>query len=355
MLTKLVAALGAALLSGFASVMISLAGGGAYTITGHFLSAEGLTAGNDVLVGGVQAGKVDSVALAPDSDSSGGALIQMTIGQKFAPLRRGTRATVREKGFLGNMYVDITPGADGGQPIPNGGSLPIEDTAAPVDLDQVMDTFDPATRAKIKTLTLQGGESLSGRGQDLNHVLADLPATTANLADAAGSIDASQQQLDQLTGEFDSITQQMASEDTSLRGDLSNSASLLDTIAAREDRLQAEITYANQGLGAANAGLNGHSSDIARLLIELPALQQNLQNLSGAADPALADINMCYPNIIDAIAELAGATNYRRPGGSQDANGYELRVETFVAPAANADTGSLNPPIATCAGGKPTP
>jgi len=356
-MTKLVALLGALLFTGVAGAMIDLTGGNAYTITGHFLSAEGLTAGNDVLVGGVAAGKVDSVSLAPDTDSAGGALVKMTLDSKFAPLRRGTRATIREKGFLGNMYVDVSPGADGGQPIPDCGSLPIEDTAAPVDLDQVMDTFDPATRAKIKELTLQGAQSLDNRGTDVNHVLSDLPATSAQLADAAGSLDQSQQQLDAVTAEFDRITQQMASEDAAFRGDVNNSASLLDTLAAREDRLQAEITYANQGLGQANAGLSGHDNDLARLLIEIPALQQNLRNLSSASDPALADVNMCYGDIINAIAELASATNYRHPGGAQDANGYELRVETFVAPAENADTGSLQPPVEACpsTGGTPTP
>ena len=355
MAAKLLAGLGAALLTGFASALISVTGGSAYTITGHFLSAEGVVAGNDVLVNGVKAGTVDSVALAPDSDSTGGALIKMSLDRKFAPLRRGTRATIREKGFLGNMYIDVTPGADGGQPIPNGGTLPIEDTAAPVDLDQVMDTFDPATREKIKTLTQQGGVSLDQRGTDLNHILSDLPATSAQLSDAAGSLDQSQQQLDQVTAEFDQITQQMASEDKAFRGDVSNSASLLSTIAEREDRLQAEITYANQGLGQVNQGLNGHQQDLARLLVELPALQQNLRNLSAAADTPLTDVNMCYSDIITAISELAGATSYKHPGGAQDANGYELRVETYVAPAMNADTGSLNPPQASCQGGTPSP
>ena len=87
----------------------------------------------------------------------------------------------------------------------------------------------------------------------------------------------------------------------------------------------------------------------------MPSLQEHLRRLSSSADPALADINMCYPDIIKAIAELASATSYKRPGVGTDANGYELRVETFVAPAMNADTGSLNPAVASCQGGKPTP
>jgi virulence factor Mce-like protein len=351
---KLLAAAGA-MLAAFAGLNLGLGGGSSYSITGHFLSAEGLTAGNDVVIGGVQAGKVDSVAIAPDSDSTGGALVKLSIDPKYAPLRRGTRATIRQKGFLGNMYVELAPGSDASKAIPNGGTLPIEDTAAPVSLDQVMDVFDPTTRAKLKTLTLEGGRSLDNRGTDVNHILADLPATSAQLADAAQNLDRNQQQLDDLTVEFDRISAQIAAEDTNLRGDLRNGASLLDTIAARESRLQAEITYANQGLGAASAGLDGHQQDLANLLLRMPGLQEHLRRLSSAADPALADVNMCYSNIIDAIGQLASATSYRRPGVGTDANGYELRVETFIAPAMNADTGSLNPPVAACNGGTPTP
>jgi ABC-type transporter Mla subunit MlaD len=253
------------------------------------------------------------------------------------------------------MYVDLAPGSDSSKAIPDGGTLPIQDTAAPVSLDQVMDIFDPTTRAKLKTLTLEGGKSLDNRGTDVNHVLADLPATSAQLASAAQNLDQSQQQLDALTVEFDHISAQMAAEDTNLRGDLRNGASLLDSIAARESRLQAEITYANQGLGAANAGLDGHQQDLAKLLLQMPALQSHLRQLSSSADPALADVNMCYPDIINAIAELASATSYRRPGTGTDANGYELRVETFVAPAQNQDTGSLSPAVLPCTGGTPTP
>jgi virulence factor Mce-like protein len=351
---KLIAVAGV-LLATFGAANLGLGGGSSYSITGHFLSAEGLTAGNDVVIGGVQAGRVDSVAVAPDSDSTGGALVKMSLDRKYAPLRRGTRATIRQKGFLGNMYVELAPGSDGSKAIPDGGTLPIQDTAAPVSLDQVMDIFDPTTRAKLKTLTLEGAKSLDNRGTDINHVLADLPATSAQLADAAQNLDRSQAQLDALTVEFDRISAQMAAEDANLRGDLRNGASLLDTIAARQSRLQAEITYANQGLGAANAGLDGHQQDLAKLLIRMPSLQEHLRQLSNAADPALADINMCYPDIINAIAELASATSYRRPGTGTDANGYELRVQTFIAPAMNADTGSLNPPVAACVGGTPTP
>ena len=333
----------------------SLQRGNDYIITGHFLSAEGVTAGNDVVMSGVPVGKVESVEVAPDSDSTGGALIRMRFDKRYVPLRRGTRATLRRKGFLSNMYVDLTPGPDRNRAIPAWGELPISDTAAPVELDQVMDMFDPDTRARLKTLTLEGGRSLADRGSDVNHVLAELPDISANFAHASGNLDQSQDQLDRLATEFDRITRQMASEDIALRGSLRNGAGILDSIAAREDRLQAEITYANSGLGKANAGLSGHERDLAQLLLEIPDLQDRLKKLSASADPALVDLNMCYPDIINAIAGLRSSTGYRHPAGSQDANGYELRVQSFIAPAMIASNGSLHPPVAACQGGTPTP
>ncbi|GAC1653797.1 MAG: MCE family protein [Candidatus Dormibacteraceae bacterium] len=350
---KFVAAAAAVLTVGTA--MLGLGGSPEYVITGHFLSAEGVTPGNDVLIAGVPVGTVRSVDIAPESDSAGGALIRMRINSRYAPLRGGTRATIRQKGFLGNMYIELAPGPDGHRPIANGGTLPLQDTAAPVDLDQVMDIFDPDTRARLKTLTLEGGRSLDQRGADLNHILADLPATSANLASATRNLDQSQQQLDDLTAEFDRIAQEMALEDQNLRGDLRHGASLLSTIAAREDRLQAEITNANLALGEVNAGLRGHEPDIATLLIELPALQKHLRGFSGTVDPALVDLNLCYPDIVNAIAGLRSSTDYRHPQGAQDANGYVLRVQTNVAPVQIADTGSLKPPVAACQGGTPTP
>ena len=108
-------------------------------------------------------------------------------------------------------------------------------------------------------------------------------------------------------------------------------------------------------MGAADAGLSGHEQDLATLLNEIPGLQDHLKQLSAAADPALADVNMCYPDIITAIAELRSATDYKHPQGAQDAAGYELRVETFIAPVQNADTGSLHPTQRSCQGGTPTP
>src|SRR5438477_3689649 len=159
-----------------AGLLGNLFGNHPYTVTAYFLSAEGLTPQNDVVINGARVGKVSSVAIAPDNGpSQGGAQVVLEVEGSSAPLHRGTRATIRSKGLLGNPFVELTAGPPGGEVIPSGGTLPLQDTASPVDLDQVMDLFDPQTRARIQTLTREGGTALQDRGSDLNTFLKALP------------------------------------------------------------------------------------------------------------------------------------------------------------------------------------
>src|SRR2546423_13245664 len=159
-----------------AGLLGNLFGNHPYTGTAYFLSAEGLTPQNDVVINGARVGKDSSVSIAPDNGpSQGGAQVVLELEGSAAPLHRGTRATIRPKGLLGNPFVELTAGPPSGAAIPAGGTLPLQDTASPVDLDQVMDLFDPQTRARIQTLTREGGTALADRGSDLNLFLQAMP------------------------------------------------------------------------------------------------------------------------------------------------------------------------------------
>jgi ABC-type transporter Mla subunit MlaD len=233
------------------------------------------------------------------------------------------------------MFVQLTPGAPSAALIPPGGSLPIEDTAAPVDLDQVLDLFDSQTRAEIRTLTREGGTALDGRGNDLNLLLSALPAITQDSADVTGKIAERDQQLSALDVEFDRIASMMASEDQSLRSDLSNGASVLDTMAAHDQQLRDELVYADATLGTLESGLHGHEGDLNLLLKRMPALLRELQSLSNHSATSLAIIGPCVEDIRQTLGEMASANAYR------DANGDMLRVHPYLGKEA-VDTRPLS-------------
>src|SRR5438128_9501771 len=256
-----------------ARLLGNLYGNHPYTVTAYFLSAEGLTPQNDVVINGARVGKVASVSIAPDNGpSQGGAQVVLEVEGSAAPLHRGTRATIRPKGLLGNPFVELTAGPPSGAAIPSGGTLPLQDTASPVDLDQVMDLFDPQTRARIQTLTRESRSALQDRGSDLNTFLGALPGIVQDTSVVSEKIARQDQQLSALDVEFDRIAQMMANEDQAFRRDITNGASLLDLTAAHEAQLEAELVYATRGLGGLAAGLKAQERDLNRMLRELPAL-----------------------------------------------------------------------------------
>src|SRR2546423_3154334 len=337
----LIAALGAgALLAGLGNTLF---GSHPYTVTAYFLSAEGLTPENDVVINGTRVGKVGSVGVAPDDGSSrSGAEVVLQITGPSAPLHRGTRATIRPKGLLGNPFVELSPGPPSGETIASGGSLPLQDTASPVDIDQVMDLFDPQTRARIRTLTRECGASLANRGSDLNTFLAALPGIMQDTAAVTGKIAEQDQALSDLNVEFDRIAQMMASEDEAFRRDLTNGASLLDVTAAHQEQLKAELVYADRALGQLAAGLKGHEGDLNKMLRAMPSVLDELQALSDHSATSLAILDPCMSDIIQTLAEMRSAQSYR------DAAGNALRVH----PYAFAGAEPVNPARIACSGGR---
>ncbi len=325
-----------------AGLSIGVFGGHSYTLTAYFVSAEGLTPQNDVVINGARVGSVTSVSVAPD-DGPGhaGAEVVMQINGGSAPLHRGTRATIRPKGLLGNPFIEVSPGPPSAAEIPSGGTLPLQDTASPVDLDQVMDLFDPQTRARIQTLTREGGASLAGRGSDLNTFLAALPAIMQDTAAVTDKIAKQDQQLSDLDVEFDRIAQMMASEDQAFRRDLSNGASLLDVTAAHDEQLKAELVYADGALGQLATGLKGHEHDLNTMLRAMPSLLDELQTLSDHSATSLAILDPCMSDIIQTLAEMRSAQAYR------DATGNLLRVHPYIFGGSEP----VNPSRIACNGG----
>src|SRR5215208_7652697 len=85
------------------AVLLFAGGGGGYTVKARFQNASQLVKGNLVQVSGQAVGKVENIDLTPD----GQAEITMSIDDDHAPLRRGTRAIVRQASLSGiaNRYV----------------------------------------------------------------------------------------------------------------------------------------------------------------------------------------------------------------------------------------------------------
>ena len=75
----------------------------------------------------------------------------MHIDDKGRPVHRDATIKVRPRLFLeGNFYVDLKPGTPATGELPDGGIIPVTQTARPVQLDQVLSTFPLTTRLNFQ-------------------------------------------------------------------------------------------------------------------------------------------------------------------------------------------------------------
>ena len=123
-----VAAVGALIAALVLVSLVLFGGGGAggYKVKARFLNAGQLVKGNPVQVGGVPVGSVKGIKITDD----GHAEIELSIDGDHAPLRRGTRAEIRQfsQSGLANRYVDLKLPPDTDATIPAGGVIDTDNT-----------------------------------------------------------------------------------------------------------------------------------------------------------------------------------------------------------------------------------
>lgn len=163
--------------------LVIFGGGGGYTIKAEFQNAGQLVKGNLVEVGGTQAGKVKGFEVTP----TGQVDVEIEIDEKYAPLRRGTRAIIRSGSLssVAGRHIELhLPSEDhAGDDIPDGGRLGSDSTTTSVDFDQFFNIFDKRTRKSLRNFYKGGDRQYVGRGEDANRGLRYLsPALDASTA-----------------------------------------------------------------------------------------------------------------------------------------------------------------------------
>jgi phospholipid/cholesterol/gamma-HCH transport system substrate-binding protein len=145
-----------------------------YEIKVPFNEATQLAEQSDVRISGVNVGKVQSIALAPNRKQ---ALATVAIDDQYAPLPKSTRAILRTKTLLGETYIELTPGERSGPELPDGGTLPEANIAESVQLDEIFRTFNAQTRHAFQEWMQEAAVAVNGQGQNLSYGLGGLEPT----------------------------------------------------------------------------------------------------------------------------------------------------------------------------------
>lgn len=122
-----------------------------------FSSAQNIAPKSPVRIAGVTIGKVSSV----QREGNDG-LVTMELSENGLPIHRDAQLKIRPRLFLeGSWYVELQPGSPSSPTVSSGYTVPITQTAVPVQLDQVLDALNANTRTNLQSVFQNYGEALT--------------------------------------------------------------------------------------------------------------------------------------------------------------------------------------------------
>jgi ABC-type transporter Mla subunit MlaD len=258
-----------------------------FRLKAQFATAVNIAPKSPVRIAGVPVGQVSSI----ERDGNTG-VVTMEISKAGLPIHRDATAKIRARILLeGNWFVDLQPGTPSSPTVRSGYTIPVTQTADPVQLDQILDALNTDTRANLQTFLIEYGSALTRK---------PTPAQDAEQNPSVRGLNAAQA-LNKTYRESPQALEGGAIVNQALGGveqhDLSH-------LIAGAEALTAKLNVDEQQLGewvgnfnTFAASLANQSASLAAAVAELPGTLQN-------ANRAFANFNAAAPTIRRFSTEL---------------------------------------------------
>lgn len=357
-----IAVLAVLVIAAVVAAYVLLAGSSPYRVTARMVTASQLVKGNEVTVAGKRVGTVENIRVGDDSMAE----VDLAIDADYAPLRRGTRAIVRQLSLSGqaNRYIDLQLGGARGERIPDGGTIPAEDVSEAVELDELFDVFDDKTRPEIQRTIRLLSDFGAGRTEEANAALQYLNPALSASSRLFNELSRDRPALERFIVQTGRLTGDLAAKDEDLSGLVRNLGTTMDALADESDDLGDSIEQLPRFMRRTNstfvnlrAALNDLDplvedakpvirNDVPPLLDQLRPfardLQPTVQDLSktirtAGADNDLIDLLKTQPAVAQIAVGEAERNGKKRPGAFaqvQDAAKGAVPQLNFVRPYA---------------------
>jgi phospholipid/cholesterol/gamma-HCH transport system substrate-binding protein len=283
----------------------------AYQVSAVFATGAQLVAGDDVTIDGFRVGRVESLRPTP-----GGAEALLQLHPEYAPLFRDVRAMVKSKNLLGETYVELNRGTPQAGPLPDGGRIELAHTLTPVEIDQVLNVLDADTRQRLVVLVNELGESVQGRGQDLNASAADLRDVAQSVQTIARAVADQSDHLDTLLVDLRKVLDTLAAYHTQLQALVTDWDRLMRTLASRETDLQGVVVQEDRVITILDQALSGgNAQGLHDAIAEAPGLLDNTNHYLANGQVIFGSLNGDAPAISDVFSRLASVMSGTDPQG----------------------------------------
>jgi phospholipid/cholesterol/gamma-HCH transport system substrate-binding protein len=265
-----------------------------FELKATFRNANNLAINSPVRIAGVTVGKVTGIERKEGSSAS---VVTMSLNDDALPIHRDAQAKIRPRIFLeGNFFVDLKPGTPESPVAGSGDQLPMTQTYAPVQIDQILGLLQFSDRENLQKLLQGYGNALNGKPRPGEDRLAD-PSTKGQTA-AQSLNDSIDYAVPALRG-ASIVNQAVLGEEPHDLSRLIRSAGQTSEILGRhEDSLKNLITNFN--------------TTMAAFADQATALQTSIRLLPGvlvSADNAFLHLNQSFPPLRAFSKEILPGVN----------------------------------------------
>jgi phospholipid/cholesterol/gamma-HCH transport system substrate-binding protein len=230
-----------------------------FRLKAEFATALNVHSKSPVRIAGVTVGQVTSIQRAGNTG-----LVNMEIESRGLPIHSDATIKIRPRLFLeGNWFLELQPGSPSAKTVSSGYTIPVTQTADPVQLDQVLDALTTDTRANLQSFLINYGEALTRKPQAPENAEQEPEVRGLNAAQA--------------------LNQTYARGPSSLRGGAVVDQAITGTEAHDLSELVASI-------GKVTAALNVHEQDLSELIPNYNTFFSTLASQSTSLKSLVAEL-----------------------------------------------------------------
>ena len=289
------------------------------TITAYFPTATAIYPGDDVRVSGMKVGTISSIQ--PQGTR---AKLVMHVDRNI-PIPADAKAVIVAQNLVAARYVQLTPAyRSSGPTMHDGGVIPIERTAVPVEWDQVKEQLmrlatELGPNSKVSTPSVarfidSAADALGGgNGEKLRQTLAQLSGVARVFAEGSGNLVDIIKNLQAFVGALRDSNVQIVQFDNRL-------ATLTSVLDDNRSDLDAALTDLANAVGEVQrfiAGSRDATSEQISRLADLTQIlvdhQMSLKNVLHISPTALANAYNAYDPDSGNIRGGVGLQNFSNP------------------------------------------
>lgn len=243
------------------------------SITAILPSTNNLFVGSEVRVLGLQVGNVTSI-------EPMGEVVRVELRVDGQELPADVRADLKPTSLLGERFVQLSPPYTGGPTFDDGGEIPLERTSAPVDVDDVLRSFDNFLRSldrdALAGLIDSLADTFAGQGEGLNELIDEGSESFRVLADSSEDLNA-------LVNEFAVLNETLATREQTIGRTLDRLSIILQTLIEERDNIIASIASLRRLVIELRPLLDEHTApliaDLEVLATTLSTVERNLERV----------------------------------------------------------------------------